>query len=805
MAVPSYSQYYSNDITPPVAVSGKLQGASQGKQVGGGINSRAYLMSGNALTAIDLHPATGYYNSMATSTDGTDQCGYAASNLGGIHASKWSGSSSSHVDLHPSGYNFSYCTAVDNGQQGGFAEQQSYFISASHAMLWNGSSIATDLHPLGYTFSRVMGLKGGEQVGYASTVAYPYGDYPNGYHSTSKALRWNGSAASVVVLHPLGYDASEALATNGLQQAGWSYRIVDGGRHATLWSGTSTSAIDMHPAGYNDTAVTAITATQQVGEGWVGIPGGLGSVRHALLWTGSATGVVDLNQYLPVGYKNAIATGIDANGNVVGFAYNTPGYGLTVPADSIAVVFAPGVAPVSSISSITLSPSNVAPGSTIQATVTLGVAAPAGGLTLNFASTNLALLATPASVVVPEGLSSATLTLPILGSTLTAPAVAKLFAGDGVSSRNALLTVTPVVRLASVTVNPTEGGLTTYGTVNLNIPAQFGGAVVSLTSSNPAVLAVPASVTILQGSTYIVMQPTTSTVTAITPVTVTATFNGASVTATVSVNAAPVVAVSSIAGSSVVGGQTINGTIQLSNYVRDPVGARITLTSSDPAVQLPATVLVPQGWAAASFTASTLVVPAVKSVSITGAFNGSQATATVVLDPIPTVTILLADYKPATLLLNVNATTTYANSIMTYGSNGVAFGTMQFKLGIFSGSILIPSNPPATITVWNSNGGQASAPVTISISGGTGGGGTGGGGGGGTATGPFKLTTSKTGKGTVTANPAAATYASGTVVTLTAVPDPGSPWVGWAGACTGTATTCTLTMNSDKSVTANFK
>ena len=42
-------------------------------------------------------------------------------------------------------------------------------------------------------------------------------------------------------------------------------------------------------------------------------------------------------------------------------------------------------------------------------------------------------------------------------------------------------------------------------------------------------------------------------------------------------------------------------------------------------------------------------------------------------------------------------------------------------------------------------------------------------------------------------------------LTLTATPDPGSPWLGWGGACSGTARTCTVTMNSDKSVTANFR
>jgi hypothetical protein len=69
----------------------------------------------------------------------------------------------------------------------------------------------------------------------------------------------------------------------------------------------------------------------------------------------------------------------------------------------------------------------------------------------------------------------------------------------------------------------------------------------------------------------------------------------------------------------------------------------------------------------------------------------------------------------------------------------------------------------------------------------------------------YKISISKNGKGTVTANPSAASYAVGTVVTLAATPDPGSPWIGWAGACSGTATTCTVTMNSDLSVTANFR
>ena len=161
-------QYHTNDETPPAAPGAKLTGASKsGKQVGSGSNLHAYLFSGNALTAVDLTP-TGYYSSQANSIsdDGSQQCGFGYGPTGQNHPLVWNGTSAS-TDLLPSGYAFGYCTGVDNGQQVGFAENQSYFITSSHAYLWSGSSAsAVDLHPVGtiYPFSRAMGTKGGEQV-----------------------------------------------------------------------------------------------------------------------------------------------------------------------------------------------------------------------------------------------------------------------------------------------------------------------------------------------------------------------------------------------------------------------------------------------------------------------------------------------------------------------------------------------------------------------------------------------------------------------------------------------------------------
>ena len=66
------------------------------------------------------------------------------------------------------------------------------------------------------------------------------------------------------------------------------------------------------------------------------------------------------------------------------------------------------------------------------------------------------------------------------------------------------------------------------------------------------------------------------------------------------------------------------------------------------------------------------------------------------------------------------------------------------------------------------------------------------------------VTISPSGSGTVTRNPDLAGYSAGTVVTLTANPGAGYTFSSWSGAVTGTANPTTVTMNSNKSVTATF-
>ena len=79
----------------------------------------------------------------------------------------------------------------------------------------------------------------------------------------------------------------------------------------------------------------------------------------------------------------------------------------------------------------------------------------------------------------------------------------------------------------------------------------------------------------------------------------------------------------------------------------------------------------------------------------------------------------------------------------------------------------------------------------------------------------LSVSRSGTGQGTLTSSPAgincgpssntcSATFASGTVVTLTATPSEGSAFGSWGGACSGTSSSCTVTMSSNRSVTATF-
>ncbi|TGE14053.1 InlB B-repeat-containing protein [Hymenobacter elongatus] len=68
----------------------------------------------------------------------------------------------------------------------------------------------------------------------------------------------------------------------------------------------------------------------------------------------------------------------------------------------------------------------------------------------------------------------------------------------------------------------------------------------------------------------------------------------------------------------------------------------------------------------------------------------------------------------------------------------------------------------------------------------------------------YPLATAASGAGTVSRSPDQATYAAGTVATLTATPGSGQQFVGWSGDATGSANPLAVAMTAAKTITATF-
>ena len=156
----------------------------------------------------NLHPA-GATQSFANSTTGTQVVGWA--NVpravgSAMHASLWSSSADSWVDLNPADAFSSIVSYAFEGQQAGTA----YLGSGPnpHAGLWSNSSASwTDLHPVGQMASSIGATSHAQQVGW---TAFSFGQY--------HACLWSGSAASWVNLHPAGNISSWAYGVDGGQQ-----------------------------------------------------------------------------------------------------------------------------------------------------------------------------------------------------------------------------------------------------------------------------------------------------------------------------------------------------------------------------------------------------------------------------------------------------------------------------------------------------------------------------------------------------------------------------------------------------------
>ena len=151
--------------------------------------------------------------------------------------------------------------------------------------------------------------------------------------------------------------------------------------------------------------------------------------------------------------------------------------------------------------SLSANPTSVIGGATnITGTVTLALAAPAGGVTVGLTSSNPAAASVPVNVVVPQGSTTATFTI-----TSHAVVTTQNVTITGQTQPGTTATVVVQIRaisLASVVFTPSyvKGGTVTHVQVFLDAPAPAGGATVTLNSSNTAILN-PGPISVPAGAT----------------------------------------------------------------------------------------------------------------------------------------------------------------------------------------------------------------------------------------------------------------------------------------------------------------
>jgi hypothetical protein len=221
--------------------------------------------------------------------------------------------------------------------------------------------------------------------------------------------------------------------------------------------------------------------------------------------------------------------------------------------------------------------------------------------------------------------------------------------GTSGGSQARILEIDPAPGLATLlAIGPAGqdviGGNSGLASVALVIPAPAGAGTISLTTDNPSIIHVPASVTIPEGNSATSFAIGTSPVTGLpTGGNVFASAGGVTKSIFVNVspdpNAPPLLQSMTITPASVSGGTNATGTVFLSSPA--PAGGiSVTLsTSNAAAATVPGIVSVPGGQTSANFTVTTFAVGNNTSVTITAFLDTTtSANLTVTAGPPPSPT-----------------------------------------------------------------------------------------------------------------------------------------------------------------------
>jgi hypothetical protein len=190
---------------------------------------------------------------------------------------------------------------------------------------------------------------------------------------------------------------------------------------------------------------------------------------------------------------------VPAGQTVGNFTYTGVGPGAATITASAANYFAGSATVTGTYSLVSLGTiPAVAPGQSVSIALSIATAAPAGGLTVSFTSSNPSVATVTSSVVIPAGQRTAVVNPQIVGVTIGTTTITATAPGYAPDTRAVNVTVTASFSPGSITI-----AHQTYQNVTLNIsyPATTGGLTFTLSSDTPATATVPASITIPAGQT----------------------------------------------------------------------------------------------------------------------------------------------------------------------------------------------------------------------------------------------------------------------------------------------------------------
>jgi hypothetical protein len=369
-------------------------------------------------------------------------------------------------------------------------------------------------------------------------------------------------------------------------------------------------------------------------------------------------------------------------------------------------------------------------GGTGNYTLTFSLPSGAKGRTINLTSSNTTALSVPSTVKIPARASTVSFTA-AAGSVTTGTNVTLTATTNEGHTADITVAVGPVsINRTQVSPSTPVGGRTGTGfKVFLTSPAPTGGAVINLTSSNPALASVPSTLSIPTGQSERSVVVTTTAVRTRTAVYIDAKYNGQTKRLYFTLEV-PTPTSLSIAPYSFKGGAgtAINGTI---NFIV-PAGAsglQVALASSDAAVSVPATLEVPAGANSVTFpiTANAVTYSRDIAVRVTAGFQEKRGygrvLAPVVIDPtLNTNTVVGGTGQAVNMTVRIDSPAPAGGVLMNlYSSNSAAArvpASVTIPAGATSATVAVThftvvSAQAVTLTSSSSSYGKRTVVLTV--------------------------------------------------------------------------------------------